>query len=133
MLSSSSAPAWTPGSSRRRLRHRVAVVPGAITPTEVMAARGGLTSTKLFPASTVGPGHLSSLGQVFPEIGIVPTGGIGPEDVGTWIRAGACAIGIGSVINCTFTSEGHQGLEQLATAPDPQLRQAAATNERNTS
>ncbi len=96
--------------------HGVAMVPGAFTPTEVMAARKlGLTTTKLFPASTAGPGHLASLRQVFPEIGIVPTGGIGPEDVATWLHAGACAVGIGSVINSTFASSGHHGLQELAS------------------
>ena len=98
------------------MEHRVAFVPGAFTPTEVMAARKlGLTTTKLFPASTAGPSHLASLRQVFPEVGIVPTGGIGPENVASWIDAGACAVGIGSVINSTFASSGHHGLQVLAS------------------
>lgn len=120
------SPGLDPEVVEAGLRHSVPMLPGAITPTEVMAARRcGVTSTKLFPAGTVGPAHLSALGQVFPEIGFVPTGGIGPDDVGTWIRAGACAIGIGSVINSTFTSEGHHGLEQLATHLIRSCEQAA--------
>ena len=110
------------------MSHSVAVVPGALTPTEVMAARTcGVTSTKLFPASTVGPAHLASLRQVFPEIGIVPTGGIGPEDVSTWVHAGACAVGIGSVINSTFARSGRHGLEQLAFELISSCEQAAAS------
>ena len=111
------SPGLDGGVVEAALSHRVAVVPGAFTPTEMMTARGyGLTTTKLFPASTAGPGHLSSLRQVFPEMGIVPTGGIGPESVATWLRAGACAVGIGSVINSTFASGGRQGLSELASA-----------------
>lgn len=98
------------------MNHPVAFVPGAYTPTEVMAARKlGITTTKLFPANTAGPSHLAALRQVFPEIGIVPTGGIGPENVSTWIQAGACAVGIGSVINSTFATSGRHGLQELAS------------------
>ena len=120
------SPGLDAGVVEAALSHRVPVVPGAFTPTEMMTARGyGLTTTKLFPASTAGPGHLSSLRQVFPEMGIVPTGGIGPEAVSTWLRAGACAVGIGSVINSTFASSGHQGLVELASALIRSCGQAA--------
>ena len=110
------SPGLDPAVVEAAMSHPVAVVPGAFTPTEMIAARAcGLTSTKLFPASTAGPGHLASLRQVFPEIGIVPTGGIGPDSVASWLQAGACAVGIGSVINSTFARSGPDGLTQLAS------------------
>ena len=110
------------------LAHPVAMVPGAFTPTEVMAARAcGLTSTKLFPASTAGPAHLASLRQVFPEIGIVPTGGIAPDALATWVQAGACAVGIGSVINSTYARSGHQGLTELAATLISSCEQAVSS------
>ncbi len=110
------SPGLDPAVVKAAMNHPVAVVPGAFTPTEMIAARAcGLTSTKLFPASTAGPGHLSSLRQVFPEVGIVPTGGIGPDSVAPWLQAGACAVGIGSVINSTFASSGRDGLTKLAS------------------
>ncbi len=125
------SPGLDAGVVEASLRNQVAVVPGALTPTEVMAARGyGVTSTKLFPASTVGSAHLTALTQVFPEVGIVPTGGIGPADVTTWIHAGACAVGIGSVINSTFARSGPSGLHELASALIRSCEQAASSSAR---
>ncbi len=115
------------GVVQAAMSHPVAIVPGAFTPSEVMSARScGVTTTKLFPAATAGPAHLAALRQVFPEIGIVPTGGIGPEDVATWLRAGACAVGIGSVINSTFAKAGHTGLQELASELIRSCEHAAA-------
>ncbi|MFV2063263.1 MAG: bifunctional 4-hydroxy-2-oxoglutarate aldolase/2-dehydro-3-deoxy-phosphogluconate aldolase [Chloroflexota bacterium] len=70
--------------------------PGALTPTEVHAAwSAGATAVKLFPAAAVGPGYLSQLHGPFPDIPILPTGGISAEDAGAWITAGAVAVGMG--------------------------------------
>jgi 2-dehydro-3-deoxyphosphogluconate aldolase/(4S)-4-hydroxy-2-oxoglutarate aldolase len=68
---------------------------GALTPTEVAAAaaRGPV---KIFPASSVGPGHLRALRPVLPTAIMVPTGGIRLEDVPTWLAAGAHAVGVGT-------------------------------------
>jgi len=93
----------------------VPVVPGVFTPSELLAARAcGATTVKLFPASTGGVTHLKALRSVFPSIGLVPTGGIGPADVADWITAGACAVGVGGVLNNTYDKDGCDGLQALA-------------------
>lgn len=72
------------------------VLPGVLTPSEVAAALdGGASAVKLFPASTVGTAHLRSLFGPFPGLRVVPTGGIGLDDVGDWLDAGATAVGVG--------------------------------------
>jgi 2-dehydro-3-deoxyphosphogluconate aldolase/(4S)-4-hydroxy-2-oxoglutarate aldolase len=72
-------------------------LPGTFTPTEVAAAlTAGATAVKLFPASAVGPSYLKGLRGPFPEVQVVPTGGIGPDDVRAWLEAGAIAVGAGS-------------------------------------
>jgi 2-dehydro-3-deoxyphosphogluconate aldolase / (4S)-4-hydroxy-2-oxoglutarate aldolase len=72
-------------------------LPGALTPTEVAGALGaGAQAVKLFPASTVGPRHLRALRGPFPDLVVVPTGGIALADAEAWFRAGAVAIGAGS-------------------------------------
>lgn len=92
------------------------VVPGVLTPTELMAARAaGATAVKLFPADTVGIGHLKALRSVFPEMAFMPTGGIGLESVPDWINAGAAAVGIGGVLNRVYRDSGHAGLVTLAS------------------
>lgn len=69
---------------------------GAITPTEVLAARrAGADAVKLFPAGVLGVGMLKALREPFPDLPVVPTGGIGPGDVAGWFAAGALAVGAG--------------------------------------
>lgn len=73
------------------------VVPGAYSPTEAWRAHeAGADLVKLFPASTAGPGHLSSLLGPLSDLRLVPTGGVTPENAQAFIEAGAVAVGAGS-------------------------------------
>lgn len=75
----------------------VPAFPGAATPTEVLTAwRAGATGVKLFPASVLGPAFLREIHGPFPDIPLVPTGGVTAETAGDYIRAGAIAVGLGS-------------------------------------
>lgn len=74
----------------------VAVLPGALTPTEILAAhRAGASAVKLFPASAVTPRYLTDLHGPLPGIPVVPTGGIALTDIPAWTAAGAAAVGLG--------------------------------------
>lgn len=91
----------SPGSSPDLVEAMLAtgrlVLPGVVTPTEVMHARLlGVSAVKLFPASMVGPEGLRALRGPFPDMAFVPTGGITTDAVPTWLDAGAHAVGIGS-------------------------------------
>ena len=68
---------------------------GAFTPGEVAAA-AGRGPVKVFPAHVGGPAYLVSLLQLMPGADLVPTGGIALDAVPDWLRAGACAVGVGS-------------------------------------
>jgi len=77
----------------------LAVLPGVLTPTEVMLAmRHEVPVVKLFPGSSGGPGHLAALRAPFPEVGFVPTGGVSADNVGAWFAAGALAVGVGGAL-----------------------------------
>ena len=70
---------------------------GAFTATEVIAARAaGADVVKIFPASTGGPSHLSSLKAVFGDTFFCPTGGVSRENMAQYFAAGADIVGIGS-------------------------------------
>jgi 2-dehydro-3-deoxyphosphogluconate aldolase/(4S)-4-hydroxy-2-oxoglutarate aldolase len=70
--------------------------PGALTPTEVFAAhRTGAPLVKLFPAATVGPRYIKDLHGPLPGVRIMPTGGVGIDDIPAWLSAGASAVGLG--------------------------------------
>lgn len=71
---------------------------GALTPTEIMAAReASVDFVKIFPCGAVGgPKYIRALRGPFPEIPFIPTGGVNLETAGDFIRAGAVALGVGS-------------------------------------
>lgn len=75
----------------------VAVLPGAITPTEVFTAWSlGGDIIKIFPASNVGgASYLKALKGPFPQIPLCPTGGVNLQTIGDFVRAGAVAVGVG--------------------------------------
>jgi 2-dehydro-3-deoxyphosphogluconate aldolase/(4S)-4-hydroxy-2-oxoglutarate aldolase len=78
-------------------RYGVPVAPGVATPTEAIEAyEAGADMVKLFPASSLGPGYLSSIKGPLGQIPIMPTGGVGPDDAGDFIEAGAECVGAGS-------------------------------------
>ncbi|HEY42422.1 MAG TPA: bifunctional 4-hydroxy-2-oxoglutarate aldolase/2-dehydro-3-deoxy-phosphogluconate aldolase [Anaerolineae bacterium] len=75
----------------------LAVMIGALTPSEVVQAREwGADVVKVFPGSLVGPGYLKALRGPFPDIPVMPTGGVSIENVADWFAAGAYAVGAGS-------------------------------------
>ena len=70
--------------------------PGALSPTEIHAAwSAGASAVKLFPAIAVGTGYLKQLAGPFPDIPLVPTGGVSAQTAGDWIAAGGVAVGMG--------------------------------------
>ena len=72
------------------------VFPGGLSPTELLAGwRAGATAVKVFPASTVGPGYIAQLRGPFPDIQVIPSGGVAIDDAPAWIRAGAMAVSLG--------------------------------------
>jgi len=75
----------------------VPVFPGALSPTEVLTAwRAGASAIKLFPASVGGPALLRELRGPFPDIPLMPTGGVTADNARALIDAGAVAVGVGS-------------------------------------
>lgn len=107
----------TPGVSTevlaRAARHRVPVVCGAFTATEVLTAwRAGAAAVKIFPASLGGPGYLAAIRAPLPHIPLVPTGGIGLDQVGAYLDAGAAAVGLGSPLVGDLDGDG--ALSELA-------------------
>jgi 2-dehydro-3-deoxyphosphogluconate aldolase/(4S)-4-hydroxy-2-oxoglutarate aldolase len=78
-------------------RHGVTVIPGALTPTEIMVARkAGVDFIKVFPCAQVGgPAYIRALKAPFPDVPLIATGGVNQQTAGAFISAGAIAVGIG--------------------------------------
>ncbi len=75
----------------------VLVMPGALTPTEVITAwKAGADFVKIFPCGNVGgPAYIKALKAALPQIPMIPTGGVNLETAAAFLRAGASALGIG--------------------------------------
>jgi 2-dehydro-3-deoxyphosphogluconate aldolase/(4S)-4-hydroxy-2-oxoglutarate aldolase len=91
----------------------VAVMPGALTPTEVVQAwSAGADFVKVFPAGAVGgASYIKSLKAPLPQIELVPTGGVSLKTAADFIRAGASALGVGAdLVDLKAIREGQQNL-----------------------
>ena len=89
-------PTVLPDVVRAGLAAGVQTFPGGLTPSELSAGwEAGATAVKLFPASTVGPGYLAQLRGPFPQVPVLPSGGIDIDDVPAWIAAGAIGVSMG--------------------------------------
>jgi 2-dehydro-3-deoxyphosphogluconate aldolase / (4S)-4-hydroxy-2-oxoglutarate aldolase len=73
-------------------------IPGALTPTEVITAwQAGADYVKVFPCSAMGgASYLKSLRAPFPELKLIPTGGVTLQTAADFLKAGACALGVGA-------------------------------------
>ena len=78
-------------------RYSKVICPGALTPTEILAAwEAGADVVKVFPCGNVGgPKYIKALKGPFPQIEMIPTGGVNLETAGEFLKAGACAIAVG--------------------------------------
>lgn len=90
------SPGTLPALTRTMLDTGRVVMTGAMTPTEVMGALElGVDVVKIFPASLGGPSYLGALRGPFPDAPLMPTGGVTPDNLADWFRAGAVAVGAG--------------------------------------
>ena len=96
----------------------VAVLPGAMTPTEVFTAwSSGGDIIKIFPASNVGgASYLKALKGPFPQIPLCPTGGVNLQTIGEFVKAGAAAVGVGGelVSKAAIDAGDHGKITELA-------------------
>ena len=73
------------------------IMMGALTPSEVhLSRRMGSDVVKLFPGSLGGPSYMKGLKGPFPDIPMMPTGGVTKDNIADWFAAGAVAVGAGS-------------------------------------
>ncbi|HKC41968.1 MAG TPA: hypothetical protein VKC15_20660, partial [Gemmatimonadales bacterium] len=91
-------PCLVPAVIAAAQRAGAAVLPGALTPTEVFEAfRAGGDMVKVFPVQSVGgAAYLRALRGPFPDIPLVPTGGVTLENLAEMFKAGAAAVGVGT-------------------------------------
>jgi 2-dehydro-3-deoxyphosphogluconate aldolase/(4S)-4-hydroxy-2-oxoglutarate aldolase len=98
-------------------RYSKPVMPGALTPTEVVTAwEAGADVVKVFPCDFFGPKYLKALQGPLPQIRLMPTGGVNLQTARDFLAAGACALGVGTslVDNKTVAAREFGKIEALA-------------------
>src|SRR5229473_3889577 len=77
-------------------RYDKLVMPGAFTPTEILTAwEAGADIVKVFPAEVVGPAFFKAVRAPLPQVRLMPTGGVDLNTAASFLKAGACCLGIG--------------------------------------
>ena len=80
-------------------RYDLPVIPGALTPTEIMTAwQAGADMVKVFPANHFGPRYFKDLLAPMPQLQLTPTGGVDLTTAAQWLAAGAACLGVGSAL-----------------------------------
>jgi len=124
------SPSLVPEVIEAAHRADFAVLPGALTPSEVFEAyRLGGDMVKVFPVQSVGgAAYLRALRGPFPGIPLVPTGGVTLENIGEMFKAGAAAVGVGTelVSKDALLRRDYAAIEALATQFLAAVRQARA-------
>lgn len=89
-------------------RYGKVVIPGTLTPTEILAAwESGADLVKVFPASLGGPDYIKAIKAPLPQVPLVPTGGVDADNAGDFIKAGASAVAVGgSLVSSKLIAEG---------------------------
>lgn len=90
------SPTLSPDVIRACRRYGVVVIPGAYTPTEILAAwQLGADYVKVFPASGLGPQYLREILAPLPQVRLIPTGGVSLDNIPAFFEAGASALAVG--------------------------------------
>jgi 2-dehydro-3-deoxyphosphogluconate aldolase/(4S)-4-hydroxy-2-oxoglutarate aldolase len=104
------SPAFNAKTVEMCQKHDVAVLPGALTPTEVLTAwQAGADVVKVFPASAMGGAkYIKSLKAPLPQIEMIPTGGVSLDTAHEFLEAGVYALGVGAdLVDTKAIAAGH--------------------------
>ncbi|MFA7289331.1 MAG: bifunctional 4-hydroxy-2-oxoglutarate aldolase/2-dehydro-3-deoxy-phosphogluconate aldolase [Melioribacteraceae bacterium] len=84
---------------KKARENNIAVMPGCFTPTEInLAYELGADIIKVFPADVLGINFFKGVKAPMPHLKMMPTGGVNLINPSDWLRAGACAVGVGSAL-----------------------------------
>ncbi len=108
-------------------RYQKIVIPGIATPTELMRALdAGVDVCKVFPAVLFGPKIISALKGPFPQAQLLPTGGVNPDNVKAWIKAGSFAVGAGGELTAGARTGDYEAITRMARTFIERIQEARA-------
>ena len=102
--------------------YNIPYTPGCMTPTEIQRAlEAGVDLVKLFPGSAMKPGMVSAVKAPFPQLSIMPTGGVSLENMAEWFDAGVSLVGAGSNLTAKAKTGDYAGVTATAAAYKAEL------------
>jgi 2-dehydro-3-deoxyphosphogluconate aldolase/(4S)-4-hydroxy-2-oxoglutarate aldolase len=99
-------------------RYDAPIFSGAFSPTEILTAfEQGADVIKVFPAEILGIPYFKAIKAPMPQLQLMPTGGVTVDNVGDWLKAGACAVGVGSALlnKKAIAEQNYQVITDLAS------------------
>lgn len=94
-------------------QRKVLIIPGVMTISELNKAyKLGLRFIKVFPGNVVGKAFIGAAKSIFPDLSIMPTGGVNKDNIHEWIQIGADCSGIGSDLNKVYKINGAAGVKE---------------------
>ena len=119
------SPALNPETARLCNRYQVPYLPGAATIREVIEAMEcGADIVKIFPGEILGPAFVKAVKAPLPQAQLMPTGGVDLDNVADWIKAGACAVGVGGNLTAAAKTNDYASITNLALQFVATIRQA---------
>lgn len=95
------------------IQRKALIIPGLMTMSEVNKAyKLGLRFIKVFPGNVVGKAFIGAVKSIFPDLSIMPTGGVNKDNIAEWIQAKADCSGIGSDLNKVYKANGIAGVTE---------------------
>lgn len=99
------------------LSSKVEYFPGCATVTEIVRAmNAGANIIKCFPGGVLGPNFIKDVHGPIPTVDLMPSGGVSIDNIATWKKNGACAVGVGSALTADVKEKGYESVVEKAQA-----------------
>jgi 2-dehydro-3-deoxyphosphogluconate aldolase/(4S)-4-hydroxy-2-oxoglutarate aldolase len=119
------SPSVNAETARLANRYQIPYMPGACSVRDVVdAMECGADIVKVFPGETLGPTFIKAVMAPLPQASLMPTGGVTVENAGTWIKAGAVALGVGGNLIAGAKTGDFQSITDLARRFIETIREA---------
>ncbi|MCX7780863.1 MAG: bifunctional 2-keto-4-hydroxyglutarate aldolase/2-keto-3-deoxy-6-phosphogluconate aldolase [Negativicutes bacterium] len=108
-------------------RYQVPIMPGAATIKEIVEAmEAGADIIKVFPGEILGPNFVKAVKGPLPQANLMPTGGVGLDNVGDWIKAGCVAVGAGGNLTAGAKKGDYQSITEIGKQFIAKIKEARA-------
>lgn len=123
------SPSFNPEVANVCNLYSIPYTPGCLTPTEIQhALESGVDLVKLFPGNVASPAMVKAAKAPFPNLSIMPTGGVSIENMSDWFKAGVTLVGAGSNLTASAKTGDYDGVTKTAQSYHAKLQEIRAAN-----